>query len=285
MLEPRNLRVETDPERISVYAEGVDAPLLVQNAPAGFRAHIHPIAVPGGTLPVTEDAPDHHPWQHGLYVGFNDVNGAGFWHEGLHPRLSVDDGTFHPRLIGEATAHGSTAGWAVETEYRDKGGAALLVETQQWTFTDHGDHYVMDLVLTLHALINLTFGRYDYGGLFIRMPFRKEVGGLAYNSQGREGGDAEGQRAEWVATQMPIPGLDVDVTVVITDHPGNREHPVPWRVDNELGVVPSVSIAGPWSLPEGTEEVFRHRVLVYPTPVTVDAIEMAWTDFKEGATA
>jgi hypothetical protein len=285
MAEPVELRVETAPDRVSVYRHGSTTPILVQNAAADLRAHIHPIMVPGGSVSVTEDAPDHHPWQHGLYVGFNDVNGAGFWHEKLHPHVSADDGSFHPRIVGQATASGASAAWAVGSDYRDKDGVALLVETQEWTFTDLGDHYVLDLVLTLHALTDLTFGRYDYGGLFVRMPFRTEIGGLAYNSEGLTNSEAEGQRATWVATQMPIPGLDEEVTVVITDHPDNREHPVPWRVDNELGVVPSVSIAGAWHLSAGDDEVFRHRVVVYPTPVESTVVDATWLDFTKGRTA
>lgn len=268
------LRAETEDRRISIYREGSDSPVIVQNAPADRRAYIHPIAVPGGTVPVTEDAPDHHPWQHGLYVGYNDVNGVGFWHEGLRADLE-DDGTFHPRILRAAEVTRDRAEWAVESEYRTKDGDPLLRETQAWTFTDRGDHYVLDLELTLHALTDLTFGRYDYGGLFIRMPFRKEVGGRAYNSEGFEGADAEASRARWVATQMPIAGLADEVTVVITDHPANREYPTPWRVDPELGVVPSVCIAGAWSLAGGSDEVFRHRVLVYPAPVTSTTIDSA----------
>ena len=105
------------------------------------------------------------------------------------------------------------------------------------------------------------------------------MGGRAYNSDGLENGEAEAQRANWVATQMPIPGLDEEVVVVITDHPGNREHPVPWRVDNELGVVPSVSIAGAWQLAHDDTEVFHYRVIVYPTPVSTSLITEEWTDF------
>lgn len=275
-----DLRVETESNRIRVYRGDAPTPIIVQNADEDSRAYIHPIIVPGGSLSVTEDAPDHHPWQHGLYVGFNDVNGAGFWHEGMHPHVSDDDGSFHPRIVGSATASGSTARWSVESEYRDKAGAALLCETQQWTFTDHGDHYVFDLVLTLHALTDLTFGQYDYGGLFVRVPYRRELGGRAYNSHGRENGEAEAQRAEWVAAQLPIAGIDEEVTVVITDHPSNREHPVPWRVDSELGVVPSVSIAGPWRLPLGEDEVLRHRVIVYPRPVDAPTITASWAEFR-----
>jgi hypothetical protein len=284
MSEPR-LRAETDTERISIYESESATPILVQNVRPGMRAHIHPILVPGGTAAVTEDAPDHHPWQHGLYVGYNDVNGTGFWHEGLVEKIKDHDGTFHPRILEPARVTGATAEWVVESEYRDPTNAALLIETQKWAFTDFGDHYVMDLVLTLHALTDLAFGRYDYGGLFIRMPFRAEVGGHAYNSVGQEDAAAEAQRANWVATQMPIPGHAGEVTVVITDHPGNREHPVPWRVDGELGVVPSVSIAGTWALPEGADEVFRYRVIVYPTPVSAAAVDAAYTDFTKGVTA
>jgi len=79
---------------------------------------------------------------------------------------------------------------------------------------------------------------------------------------------------------MSIAELDEEVTVVITDHPSNREHPVPWRVDGELGVVPSVSIAGPWTLANGEDEVFRHRVIVYPSPVDASTINAGWADFS-----
>ena len=274
------VNVEAAPDRVVVSDAASRAALIVQNIPADLRAHIHPIRVPGGTASVTEDAPSHHPWQHGLYVGLNDVNGAGFWHEGLHPRVSDDDGTFHPRLVSADDSAGR-AEWTVASEYRDKTASPLLEETHEWSFADLGDRYVLDLALTFRALTDVTFGRYDYGGLFIRMPFRPEVGGRAYTSEGLEGPVAEATRARWAAVQMPIEGADDEVVVAIMDHPENREHPVPWRVDNELGIVPSVSIAGPWRLADGEAETFHYRVLVSAHPLEDAEIDSVWRDFAQ----
>ena len=275
------LHLDRSTDQVAVSAASGGAPLLVQNVPVDRRAFIHPILIPGGTEFVTEDAPAHHPWQHGLYVGLNDVNGAGFWHEGMHPRLSEDDGTFHPRLLDAALADSTTARWSVSSEYRDKTGVALLTETQEWSFRDQGDRYELDLALTFHAETELTFGRYDYGGLFIRMPYRPEIGGRAFTSEGLEGDAAEGTRARWAAVQMPIDGADDEVLVAIMDHPGNREHPVPWRVDHELGIVPSVSIAGPWHLESGAEETFHYRVLIAAHPLDAAEIDASWHRFSQ----
>ena len=55
----------------------------MQEAPEFGRPYIHPLRAPKAGGILTENAPGHHPWQHGLYVGLNDVNGIGFWTEGL----------------------------------------------------------------------------------------------------------------------------------------------------------------------------------------------------------
>jgi Methane oxygenase PmoA len=278
------LRVESSADTVSVFREGSTTPLLVQNAVADRRPFIHPITVPGGEAAVTEDAPSHHPWQHGLYIGLNDVDGFGFWSEGLSPKNADTDGTFHPRLVGSAQADGDRASWTVETEYRDPQGAAVLEETQEWTVQDRGESVALDLVWTLRADHNVTFGEFAYGGLFLRMPFRREVGGVAFNSAGQQDSDAEGQRANWVAAQMQVPGYDGEALVALLDHPSNLEHPVPWRVDNELGISPSPSIAGAWQLTAGEARVFRYRVLVFSAPVAPATIDEAWSSFSERVT-
>lgn len=272
------LELDVSDDGVAVRRAGGSTPFLVQNTSPGRRAFMHPIVVPGGSASVTEDAPAHHPWQHGLYVGLNDVNGAGFWHEGMHPRLSEDDGSFRPRLL-TASIDDTVASWAVASEYVAKSGEVLLTETQSWRARDLGDRYLLDLALTFHAETDVTFGRYDYGGLFIRMPYRPEIGGRAFTSEGLEGPAAEATRARWAAVSMPIGGADDDVLVAILDHPGNREHPVPWRVDNELGIVPSVSIAGAWHLGRGQEETFRYRVLIAARPLPADEIDAGWDAF------
>jgi hypothetical protein len=56
-------------------------PVLVQEAPEQGRPYIHPLHAPKGGGILTENAPGHHPWQHGLYVGLNDVTGLKVWAE------------------------------------------------------------------------------------------------------------------------------------------------------------------------------------------------------------
>ena len=251
--------------------------LLTQHAAPHKRPFIHPILAPDGVGVLTEDAPPHHPWQHGLYVGLNDVNGVGFWGEGLtgNPK----DGTFHPAPLAPARLDGSTAQWDVVTEWRAPDGAPLLTETQAWSFTDCGTAYNLDLAWTLRAAVDLTFGKYAYGGLFLRMPFRAAGGGMALNSGGLSGPGAEGQRARWVAVAMPIAGRADSAGMAIFDHPSNVEHPVPWRVDGQLGIAPSHCIAGSWRLARGSASQNRYRVRVYCGGIVPAALDAQWKAF------
>src|SRR4029453_2351411 len=139
------------------------------------------------------DAPGHHPWQHGLYVGLNAVNGVGFWKE------NAADGTFHPEPMEPPQEREAGVGWQVHPAWRSPGGEPLLTERQEWTFHDAGETYTLDFDWQLRADTDLTFGQYAYGGLFLRMPYRAERGGTALNSQGQQNGAAEAQHARWVA--------------------------------------------------------------------------------------
>ncbi|NRA38770.1 MAG: PmoA family protein, partial [Planctomycetes bacterium] len=53
--------------------------LLEQRCEAGRRPYIHPLFPLDGHGVLTEDSPDHHTWQHGLYTGLHGVNGSDFW--------------------------------------------------------------------------------------------------------------------------------------------------------------------------------------------------------------
>lgn len=273
------LEAHHSPERITIGRRGGASPLVVQNAKAGKRPFIHPIIAPDGDGTLTEDAPSHHPWQHGLYVGLNDVNRIGFWSEGLVNNPA--DGSFRPHPLSEPVVEGQRASWQVKTDWLDPVGKNMLTETQAWSLHDLGRAYELDLVWTLSAKIDLKFGRSDYGGLFIRMPFRGT--GSVLTSEGvHEQSRAEAQRARWVAIAMPIPdrnAADKTSGVAMMDHPSNPEHPVPWRVDGQLGIAPSRSIAGAWGLQSGKQSTSQYRVLVYPGPSSADAIEASWARF------
>jgi hypothetical protein len=259
--------------------------LLEQRAAPDRRPYLHPIVAPDGAGVLTEDAPGHHTWQHGLYTGLNDVNGAGFWKQ-AHEDTQGKSGTIHPAPLTAPFLTRDDATWTVQSEWRALDRAPLLVETQRWTLRDRGADYLLDLEWTLRATRDLRFGQYAYGGLFFRMPYRAERGASALNSEGAGREGAEGQRACWVAVAMPIDGRPAEhavAGVAVLDHPGNAEHPVPWRVDNQYGVSPSRCIAGEWRLAAGQSETARYRLVVFAGAIEAAAIEREWRRFAGSA--
>jgi hypothetical protein len=281
------MRIDHEPRRIAVHRDA-DQVILVQNAAARARPFIHPLAAPDGRGVLTEDAPAHHPWQHGLYVGLNDVNGAGFWTEGLYDTHRAIDGTFHPDPLEAPVADERGARWRVTCEWRAIDGAPLLREEQRWQLQhgageDGAGAFLLTLDWTLRAVPDVTFGRYDYGGLFLRMPFRKDRGGEVINTAGQRNAQAEAQRAAWVAVSMPIDGREDWAGVALFDHPSNLQFPTPWRVDNELGIGPAPCIAGAWHLRAGERKTFRYGVLAFGGRPDAGAIDARWQAFKEGS--
>jgi hypothetical protein len=274
----RRLTAVSAVDKIEIYREGGHAPIVTQQAKANKRPYIHPIVAPDGAGVLTENSPSHHPWQHGLYTGLNRINGFGFWEEGI--RGNPLDGTFHPLPLAPALVSGDTASWKVVTVWRAPDQSPLILEEQAWRFTDQLSTFVFALCWSLTARTDLEFGQHDYGGLFLRMPYRQERGGCTLNSEGQRNQDADGQRARWNAVSMPIEGRYGQwAGMAIMDHPANPEHPVPWRVDRKLGIVPSRCISGSWSLAQEKSQSFLHRIVVFCGEPDPEALERFWQSF------
>ncbi len=265
--------------RGAIFRAGGDEPILVQEAPEKGRPYIHPLRSPEGGGVLTENAPGHHPWQHGLYVGLNDVNGVGFWTEGLASNSELD-GLFACSDMEEAQQTAESVQWSVACRWSYPDGRPLLDERQEWTWAQVDGAYELDMRWTLTARANIHFGAYDYGGLFLRMPYRGETGGAVLTSEGHAFPEAEGQRARWVAVWMPIAGEPEGAGIAIMDHPNNPEHPVPWRVDNQLGISPSRCIAGAWDLAEGVSTTNCYRVVVFSRAIDADNLADRWERFR-----
>ena len=280
-----NLRVEHTEQQLRIFREGVPNPIITQHAMSGKRPFIHPILAPDGVGELTENEPGHHLWQHGLYVGLNDVSGVGFWKEGLSQKNRDHDGTFHPKPLEQPGIQGNSVGWMVNTEWRSPVGAPMLEEMQHWEFRDEQTRFVLTLSWTLWAVTDLRFGKYPYGGLFLRMPWQKGTGGRTLSSEGAINRAAEGKRARWMAINMPIPGrdrcLEKSCSIAILDHPQNPEHPVKWRVDGNLGVAPSRCIAGAWNLARGESTVSRYRLLIWCGDIHRGLVEEEWRSFSQ----
>jgi len=265
-----------DLRRLELRRPGQDQPLLAQRAPADARPSIHPLLAPDGLGELTEDSPPHHPWQHGLYTGMHAVGGSDFWTEG---GKRADEGRFACDAIDAPQAVGDALCWQVHARWSAHDGTDLLRETQRWALIDRGAYYLLELDWRLAAPRDLEIGAHAYGGLFLRMPYRGE--GRALSSEGLRDGDAEQQRARWVDVAMPIPGREGWAGITIMDHPDNPEHPSPWRVDGQLGIGPSRSIAGDWRIRVDEPARFRYRLLAHAGAGDVAQIDALWQEFAE----
>jgi putative membrane-bound dehydrogenase-like protein len=250
------LRQDAGTHTISVYRDNVVEPILTQNAKPDFRPYLHPIVSPDGKSVLTEFSPGHHKHQTGIYWGLTRVNGRDYFHNpanGYWRRISS-------AILAE---HGSTVKWSTVYHLLDEAGQPIMAETQTWTMRDSGDRYLLDLEWQGEGLIDLTVAKYDYGGLFVRMPWRAGMEGAVVNSNRQQNKRATGQRALWVDIGLKLEGRTDQAHIAVFDHPENSDYPLPWRVDGQMGVGPSRAISGDWKIAKGKTETIRHQLVVY----------------------
>ena len=181
-----NVRVEERKDGgIAIFRPTVKEPLLVFNAPEDGRPYIHPLLAPDGNGAITEFSPGHHKHQTGIYVGFLKVNGRDYFHNrgGDHFRRSG----FKHSMSSEGVQ------WTSTYQLLDKDKNAQLIETQTWHFRDFTKTYLIDFTWVAHAKADVAFDKHEYGGLFIRMPWKNQPGAKAINSAGDVNNKAEGQ--------------------------------------------------------------------------------------------
>jgi hypothetical protein len=272
--EPAQFSARVDGDQIIVSREGIETPLVVQNAKLEMRPYLHPIQAPDGKGTLTQYSPGHHRHQTGLYWGFTRVNGRDYFH---HPK----DGYWRLKERKVITAKGPKVQWQTVYDMLGADKKPVLVETQTWTISGSGDSYALDLDWKGTAPVDVKFSRYAYGGLFLRMPWSGKTRGTAVNSGGLENRKAEGKRSRWVDIGMPIKGRDDWGHIVMMDHPKNDGHPIPWRVDGQLGVGPCRARLGEWKLAKGESSEVRHRLYIYTGKTDARRVHLQWKRFSE----
>ena len=258
-------------EAINVLRDGTDL-LLTQHVKAGIRPYIHPIIAPDGNGTLTEFSPDHHKHQTGLYWGLKKVNGRDYFMNWKHD--------YWRKISSKVTKQlGETVQWQSTYDILDEGGNAILTETQTWSMQESDGGFLLDLEWKGVAKENISVGKFYVGGLFLRMPWRKDTGGTVVNSNGQRNSDAELQRANWNDVGVPIDGRSDEGHIAIFEHPSNTGFPNPWRVDNELGVGPSRQISGDWNISKGESETIRYRLIVYTGDFNHETIARLWKEY------
>lgn len=255
--------------------------ILQQNARPGMRPYIHPLRIGEGNICLTEDSPWHHPWQHGLQTGFHGVNGCSFWFDPGQVPSSVT-GTIEPAGLRILETNPPT--WTVDAAWRHADGTLLMVEQQTWRLSGEGgadSPLYLDLDWSLQAVPDVSIDQNTYGGFFVRMPFRKQVGATVINSAGQAGNDTEQQAAAWVDLIMPIENVDGEAGMTLMDHPSNVGHPALWRVDGQRGINPAPCISGKLHLAAGESMRYSYRMVLHNGPMTVSDIEAEFKAFSQ----
>ncbi len=245
---------------VAVFRPGIKQPIFAFNAPEDGRPYVHPLFAPDGAGVLTEFSPGHHKHQTGIYVGFLKVNGRDYFHNRGPDHYRRTE--FKHAMTSEGVAFTS------RYELLDRDQKPQLIETQAWVFRDFTKTYSIDLTCTWKANVDVAFDKHDYGGLFLRMPWKNQPDAKAINSEGQINGKAEGQKARWVDIGMTVAGRKDAAHIAVLSH-----SPVLWRVDGQLGVGPAPSRAGAWKIAKGQSVTLRYRFLVYTGDLQREQVE------------
>src|SRR5262245_54606609 len=186
---------------LSIHRNGSSTPILIEVAKPDARPYVHPIAAPDGKGVLTEYSPSHQRHQTGLYWGFTRVNGRDYFHN--------PQGDYWRRVSATITqARGDEVRWQTVYDLLDESGVTILTETARWAMRVENDRYLLDLEWRGEAKTDVTIGKYDYGGLFLRMPWREGMRAEVVNAARQRNARAEGQRAMWIDVGMQVDGRD-----------------------------------------------------------------------------
>jgi putative membrane-bound dehydrogenase-like protein len=228
---------------------------------------------PDGKGKQTEISPSHHKQQTGLYWGMTRVNDRDYFH---HP-----EGDYWRKVSSKVNEqpNDSLASWEIVYNLLDSAGNAVLTETQVWTMKAQNGQYDLDLEWRGEAKTDVTIGKYDYGGLFIRMPWKEGVRSEVINAARQRNQKAEGQRSMWIDLGMQVDGRDDLAHIAMFDHPENKGYPQYWRVDNEFGVGPAWARPEDRKIAKGQVEILKHHLLFYTGDFNKSLFEKPWQEF------
>jgi putative membrane-bound dehydrogenase-like protein len=267
------LRRDDSTDTISVYRERGDEPILTQNFSKDSRPYIHPIVSPDGRGVLTGADSGDNSNVSGLFWGIANLNGRDFfensggryWRRGyaviLKPKSSVTD---------------VSVKWQTVYDLLDENGDALLQETQTWTMREQDEEFVLDLEWSGKAISDVTIGKSEHSGLFLRAPWSE-----ANNSVRQSDERTEGQRAVWLDLGIHVEGHDDLAHIAIFDHTKNKGFPQAWRVDKTQGAGPAGARLNDLTIKAGKTEVFKHQLRVYTGSMNDVLLTDNWSTYAE----
>jgi hypothetical protein len=252
--------------------------LWTYNADHRKRPNVHPLRTPSGVT-LTRDAPEDHPWHHGLWFTIKFVNDENFWEEydAYGVLRHVDDTTVH---------------WI-----RPDRETVVIVDERTLTHVDLGadDAYAIDWDVTLTPQVDVVLDRTafttwgGYGGLALRGRGDWTDTRLLL-SDGSEHERLLGTPGDWLDLSGSIEGGEAGV--LLLHHPSNPRHPVPWYASTKAATYGDegwsnfANAAFLWhsalEWPAHTPLSLRFRIVVHDGTWRADRCAAEWDRYTHG---
>jgi hypothetical protein len=256
-----------------------------------------------------------HPHHMGHWFNYGDVNGLDFWNNSdaiPEERLENYGKIVHSEIVKVDSDNGSLS---TKSSWQNTAGEPLLDEATVFKFSQEGNTRIVDRFTTLTALQDVSFKDNKEGVFGVRvtrameLPAKKPaifvdaqgiptevkvldntgVNGNYLSSEGLEGNDVWGTRAEWVKLYSTIDEEPVSITIL--DNPNNVGYPTYWHARdyglfsaNPLGqeVFSKGKEALNFALESGASVTFHYRMLVHNGSVlkAEDISEFSLVDTK-----
>lgn len=238
------------------------------------------------------------PFEAGIFMGHESVNGLDFWNT-QGGKVSI----LHDRVV-KKEASATSAVLEVSAQWREQNKIPLVVEGTRYEFSISGPNLLIDRITTFIALReDVTFADKAGGFVGIRLARAFElpgqenvvridregkpgarpvaagrgVTGVYTSSEGVSGETIAATNAKWVTVSATIGDKPVSVTVV--DHSSNNGYPTRWNVSgrglvaaNPFGSKAYGGRERPAFVLHPAEQVeFKYRFIIHEGPALPDA--------------
>ena len=243
---------------------------------------------------TTGEAKDH-PHHRGIFIGHQDMSGAGFWHNQFKNSGTVE----HLKVI-ESRSGEDRALIKTLNAWKDSEGKTIAADTRTMTFGGDKIARYLDLEINMHATNqDIVFEEFKDGFVGIRThpDLRlttstkhgvKQVFGKARNSEGGEGKSIWGKRADWVHYYGTIEGKEAGIAFF--SHPSNlnKKGERSWWHARDYGLISANPFApvklggdGKHTVKKGQSLKLRYRFVFHSGSKDDARIEERFADYAK----